>query len=87
MGYVIMNELRRRALQSTEFSPATCETIRLKLLKIGAQVKVSVRRVYVSLASGYPYQEAYCKSSLRSIKPILFDAEKVLTTQDYRDVG
>jgi hypothetical protein len=61
MAYVIMNELRGRALQSTEFARATCETIRLKLLKIGAQVKVSVRRVYVSLASGYPYQEVFCK--------------------------
>jgi hypothetical protein len=72
MAYVIMNELRRRALQSTEFSRATCETIRLKLLKIGAQVKVSVRRVYVSLASGYPYQEAFCKilSSIHRTYPL-----------------
>ena len=38
---------------------AQCDTIRLKLLKIGAQVSVSVRRVYVRLASGYPYQEAF----------------------------
>jgi hypothetical protein len=61
LAYVIINELRKRALQSTEFSRATCQTIRLKLLKIGAQVRVSVRRVYVSLASGYPYQKTFCK--------------------------
>jgi hypothetical protein len=72
LAYVIMNELRKRALQSTEFARATCETIRLKLLKIGAQVRVSVRRVYVSLASGYPYQEAFCKilSSIRKSYPL-----------------
>ena len=72
LAYVIMNELRKRALQSTELARATCETIRLKLLKIGAQVRVSVRRVYVSLASGYPYQEAFCKilSEIRKSYPL-----------------
>jgi len=61
VAYVIMHELRKRALQGTEFAKAQCETIRLKLLKIGAQVRVSVRRVYVSLASGYPYQDVFYK--------------------------
>ena len=61
VAYVIMHELRKRALQGTEFAKAQCETIRLKLLKIGAQVRVSVRRVYVSLASGYPYQDIFYK--------------------------
>jgi hypothetical protein len=61
VAYVIMHELRKRALQGTEFGRAQCETIRLKLLKIGAQVRVSVRRVYVSLASGYPYQDVFYK--------------------------
>jgi hypothetical protein len=72
MAYVIINELRKRALQATEFERATCQTIRLKLLKIGAQVKVSVRRVYVSLASGYPYQEVFCKilSTIRKTYPL-----------------
>jgi hypothetical protein len=72
MAYVIMNELRKRALQSTEFARATCETIRVKLLKVGAQVKVSVRRIHVSLATGYPYQHAFCKilSQIRNIYPL-----------------
>ena len=61
VAYVIMHELRKRALQGTEFAKAQCETIRLKFLKIGAQVRVSVRRVYVSLASGYPYQNVFYK--------------------------
>jgi hypothetical protein len=59
VAYVLMNELRKKALKGTEFARAQCETIRLKLLKIGAQVRVSVRRVYISLASGYPYQEVF----------------------------
>ena len=72
LAYVIMNELRKRVLQSTEFARATCETIRLKLLKIGAQVRVSVRRVYLSLASGYPYQQVFCKilSTIRNTYPL-----------------
>jgi hypothetical protein len=59
LAYVLMNELRTRALQGTEFAKAQCHTIRLKLLKIGAQVKISVRRIYVSFASGYPYQRTF----------------------------
>jgi hypothetical protein len=59
VAYVLMNELRRKALKGTEFARAQCETIRLKLLKIGAQIRVSVRRVYISLVSGYPYQEVF----------------------------
>jgi len=56
LAYVLMSELRRRALKGTEFAKAQCHTIRLKLLKIGAQVRVSVRRISVSFASSYPYQ-------------------------------
>ena len=56
LAYVLLSELRRRALAGTQFAKAQCHTIRLKLLKIGAQVRVSVRRVSVSFASSYPYQ-------------------------------
>ena len=38
---------------------ARCDTIRLKLLKIGAQVRVTVRKVWISLAEGYPYQRLF----------------------------
>ena len=61
VAYVVMNELRKRALEGTEFARAKCETIRLKLLTIGAQVRVSVRRVYINLGNGYPYQEVFWK--------------------------
>ena len=59
LAYVLMNELRSRVLAGTEFAKAQCHTIRLKLLKIGAQVRISVRRIYLSMASGYPYQKTF----------------------------
>ena len=73
LAYVLMNELRGRALQGTEFAQAQCHTIRLKLLKIGAQVKLSVRRICVSFASGYPYQHSFFQifTNLRTAYPQL----------------
>jgi hypothetical protein len=56
MAYVLMHGLRRLALAGTEFAKAQAHTIRLKLLKIGAQVRVTVRKVWISMASSYPYQ-------------------------------
>ena len=54
-AYVLVSALRRLGLADTRFENATCGTIRLKLLKIGAQVKVSVRRILFSMASAFPY--------------------------------
>jgi hypothetical protein len=72
VAYVLINELRRVGLSETEMSQAQCQTVRLKLLKIGAQVKVSVRRVMVSLASGYPYQDLFERvyNNLQNLKTI-----------------
>jgi hypothetical protein len=58
-AYVLLNELRRLGLAGTDLAQARCDTIRTKLLKIGAQVKVTVRRVWVHLASSYPYAELF----------------------------
>ncbi len=55
MAYVLLAALRRIALQDTVFASATCGTIRLKLLKIGAQVRLSVRRIKFAMASAYPW--------------------------------
>ena len=55
VAYILLNELRRLGLEGTELARARCDTIRLKLLKIGAQIRVTVRRVWVHLASSYPY--------------------------------
>ena len=59
IAYVLMQDLRRLALKGTDLERSQCTTIRLKLLKIGAQIHVSVRRVWIRMAAGYPYQEAY----------------------------
>ena len=59
LAYVILNELRSVGLRKTRMAEATCQSIRLKLLKIGAHVRVSVRRVVFSMASGYPDQDLF----------------------------
>jgi hypothetical protein len=61
-AYVLMHALRRLALPGTELARAQCQTIRLKLLKIGAQVRVTVRKVWVSLAQGCPYQDLFLRA-------------------------
>jgi hypothetical protein len=61
MAYVLLQTLRRLALAGTELEKAQCGTIRRKLLKIGAQIRVTVRKVWVSLASGYPYAALFTR--------------------------
>jgi hypothetical protein len=56
---VLLDALRRIGLRHTQFATATCGTIRLKLLKIGAQVRKSVRRIKIAMASACPYQAEY----------------------------
>jgi hypothetical protein len=60
-AYQLMQGLRRLGLKGTEMAQAQCQTIRLKLLKIGAQIQVTVRRVYFSLAAGYPFREIFTR--------------------------
>lgn len=59
LAYVLLQTLRRLALAGTELARAQCGTIRGKLLKIGAQVRVTVRKVWVSLAEGYPWRTLF----------------------------
>jgi hypothetical protein len=59
MAYVLLQALRRLGLRGTALAHAQCHTIRLKLLKIGAQIRVTVRKVWVSLASGSPYADLF----------------------------
>ena len=72
VAYTLLQALRRPGLEGTEFEHAQCGTIRLKLLKIGAQVRVSIRRVLISMASGYPYVHLFAEvyKKLRSLKPV-----------------
>ena len=61
IAYVLLQTLRRTALAGTELAHAQCGTIRLKLLKIGAQIRVTVRKVWISLAEGYPYAALFAR--------------------------
>jgi len=61
LGYALVSGLRRLGLSGTKMARSRCDTIRLKLLKIGALVRVSTRRVWVALAGGYPLKELFCQ--------------------------
>ena len=58
-AYILMHALRRLGLKATDLAHAQCQTIRLKLLKIGAQIRVTVRNIWISLAEGYPYANTF----------------------------
>jgi hypothetical protein len=59
MAYVLLCALRRIGLAHTQFAVAACGTIRLKLLKLGALVKISARRVKIAFASAYPWADEW----------------------------
>ena len=59
MAYVLVSGLRRLGLKATELATAQVSTIRTKLVKIGAQIRVTARKVWVSMASSYPWQDLY----------------------------
>ena len=65
MAYVLLCALRRIGLAHTEFAEATCGTMRLRLLKIGALVRISVRRVKIAMASAHPFQAEFALAHAR----------------------
>ena len=54
IAYCVLAALRRLALAGTEMAKAQCGTIRLRLLKIGAQVRITARKIWISMAAGHP---------------------------------
>ncbi|HZN02522.1 MAG TPA: IS1380 family transposase [Candidatus Polarisedimenticolia bacterium] len=62
IAYLLLEALRRLGLKGTPLARAQCHTIRLKLLKIGAQIRVTVRKVWVSLASGSPSAAVFARA-------------------------
>jgi hypothetical protein len=62
VAYIVLRALRQFGLRETELSQAQCDTIRLKLLKIGAVITVSVRRVLVSLSESYPFRHVFIQA-------------------------
>ena len=71
MAYVLVCGLRRLGLKNTELEKAQAATIRTRLLKIGAQVRVSVRRVYLAMAASYPWASLFeqVHANLRAAAP------------------
>ncbi len=69
LAYLLLERLRSLGLAGTELARATAGSVRLKLLKVAAQVRVSVRRVYVQLSSAYPLQPLFrlCHRRLRQV--------------------
>ena len=65
MAYVLLCALRRIGLAHTQFAAATCGTIRLKLLKLGALVRISVRRIKFAIASACPWQDEFALAHAR----------------------
>jgi hypothetical protein len=59
LAYTLLAALRQHGLAGTELESARCDTIRLKLLKIGAQVRVTVRKIWLSLSEAYPYRTIF----------------------------
>jgi hypothetical protein len=65
LAYLLMERLRAVGLAGTELAVATVGTIRLRLLKVAASVRVSVRRVYVQMSSAYPLQDLFRRCAQR----------------------
>ena len=65
LAYVLVTALRRLALEGTELENATAGTIRLKLLKLGALVTVSVRRIKIAIASATPLKQVFAAAQAR----------------------
>jgi hypothetical protein len=65
MAYVLLCALRRIGLAHTQFAEATCGTIRLKILKLGALVRISVRRIKLAMASACPWQHEFALAHAR----------------------
>ena len=61
VAYIVLRALRQFGLERTELAQAQCDTIRVKLLKIGAVVRVTVRRVWVALSEAYPLRAVFAR--------------------------
>jgi hypothetical protein len=75
-AYVLLEALRRIGLRHTQLANATCGTIRLKLLKIGALVRISVRRIKIAMASACPHRPPRLPPA---------EARRLLSAQAYPD--
>lgn len=59
LAYILVQALRQFGLVGTDMAKAQCDTIRLKMFKIGAKIRITVRKVWISFAEGYPYRRVF----------------------------
>ncbi len=71
-AYALVQALRRLGLRGTQMAKAQCNTIRLRLFKVGALVRVTVRRVWVSWSESYPHKNLFAQiyTNLQKLRPI-----------------
>ncbi|PIE64484.1 MAG: hypothetical protein CSA26_07725 [Desulfobacterales bacterium] len=65
---VLLHALRRRGLTDTKMAKAQCNTIRLRLLKIGANIRIIVRKVWVSFSERYPFKNIFLQAFAHILK-------------------
>jgi hypothetical protein len=72
VAYVLLHALRRVGLKDTELEHAQCHTIRLRLLKIGALIRITARKIWLSFSEAYPYARLFWQvmRNLRRWKPL-----------------
>lgn len=72
IAYTLLSALRRLGLAGTDLAHAQCDTIRLKLLKIGALIRVTVRKVWIVFSQSYPYRDLFLRvyRNLQNAPPI-----------------
>jgi hypothetical protein len=72
VAYMLMHALRRIGLKDTELEHAQCHTIRLKLLKIGALIRITARKIWLSFSEAYPYANLFKRvmENIRRWKPL-----------------
>jgi hypothetical protein len=80
VAYLVLRALRQFGLRETELAQAQCETIRVRLLKLGAVVRLSVRRVWVSLSEAFPYQEVFARARAQLRALVMPPAPAVVST-------
>ena len=68
IAYVLVQALRRLGLAGTAMAKAQCDTIRLKLFKIGARIRITVRKVWIAYAGGYPYKGLFAHILMNIMK-------------------
>ena len=61
VAYLMMSALRRLGLKGTDLAKAQCDSIRLKLFKIGARITITTRKIWISLSSSYPLAKLFAR--------------------------